>query len=104
VVLEVTEREFPYEIQRGVAVVDFFAPWCQPCRVVAPILEEVEKLYRKVNFVKVDVDACSSFIDSLKLKSVPTVVIFRDGLEVVRLLGLLDKAKYQAALDDVLAG
>ena len=78
-------------IKEGVAVVDFWANWCGPCRMLAPILDEVADKLTDVKFGKVDVDAAPGFAKQYKIMSIPNVCIFKDGELVDRIIGLCDE-------------
>lgn len=73
-------------------LVDFFATWCGPCKMLTPILEEVEKeKTNDVEFCKVDVDQSFDLAKSYGVMSVPTLILFKDGAEVERVIGLKNK-------------
>lgn len=84
-------------------VVDFFATWCGPCKKLSPTLDEVSKeLGEQVNIVKVDVDESEDFAMDYGIRSVPTVLFFKNGQQVDKFVGALPKseivAKIQAQL------
>ena len=89
-VKELNEKEFEDSVRKssGVVVVDFFATWCGPCRMLAPIMEEVSKQY---TVYKVDVDKCENLAMEFGIMSIPCVVAFKDGKEYNRALGLRPK-------------
>lgn len=73
---------------KGYALVDFWATWCPPCRMMAPVLESAEKqLGDKINFVKVDVDEQQQLAAEFDIMSIPTLVVFKDGKPVKRMSG-----------------
>lgn len=73
---------------KGYALVDFWATWCQPCRMMAPVLESAEQqLGDKINFVKVDVDEQQQLAAEFDIMSIPTLVVFKDGKPVKRMSG-----------------
>lgn len=81
--------DFEKEItnHKGYALVDFWATWCQPCRMMAPVLESAEQqLGDKINFVKVDVDE-QQLAAEFDIMSIPTLVVFKDGKPVKRMSG-----------------
>ena len=90
---EVTDEGFKALIQEGVTVVDFFAEWCGPCKNLAPILQAVAgELSGKVKFAKLDIDKSHATAKEFHVTSVPTLVLFKGGEEVNRLVGLRDEA------------
>ena len=75
----ITEKEFEKEINEGTVLVDFFATWCMPCRMMGQILEEVDReLNGKGKIVKVDVDQNENLARKFGVMSIPTIVLFKD--------------------------
>ena len=90
--------------QPGVMLVDFWATWCGPCRMIAPAIEQLAKEYDgKVLVGKVDVDQEPGLAAEYGVMSIPNVVIFKDGDQVDRKVGAMPKDAYAAALDEALA-
>lgn len=87
--LEITGEEFNDIIQNGhkLVVVDFFAEWCMPCVIMSPIIEDLSKEMKDVKFVKLNVDDNSKISGKYKVLSIPTLIIFKDGKEVGRIVG-----------------
>jgi len=84
-----TDDSFESEISKGVTLVDFHADWCGPCRMLAPVLEEVSKEIKgKASVGKVDIDKEQKIAAQFQITSVPTMILFKDGKEVNRLVGL----------------
>ena len=82
--------DFEKEIinHKGYALVDFWATWCPPCRMMAPVLESAEQqLGDKINFAKVDVDEQQQLAAEFDIMSIPTLVVFKDGKPVKRMSG-----------------
>ena len=80
--------EFEIINHKGYALVDFWATWCQPCRMMAPVLESAEKqLGSQINFAKVDVDEQQQLAAEFDIMSIPTLVVFKDGKPVKRMSG-----------------
>lgn len=82
----------------GITIVDFWAEWCGPCKKFGPIFEEVSESNPDVTFAKVDTEAEQQLAGSLGIMSIPTVMIFRDGIQLFAQPGALPKA----ALEDLL--
>jgi len=88
---KISEDHFESTIQKGVTLVDFYADWCGPCRVLTPHLETVAKeLAGEVSFVKLDVDQAQKVASTYQVTSVPTLILFKDGKEKGRIVGVRD--------------
>lgn len=88
----ITENEFENEIKEGVVLVDFFATWCGPCRMMSMILEEVEEEIKdKVKIVKVDVDENETLARKFGIMSIPTLILFVNGKLYEKHIGLWQK-------------
>ena len=84
-------------------LVDFWAPWCGPCRMVGPVLDEIAKEYAgRAKVVKVNVDEETAIAGSMGIRSIPTVALFRNGEVKDVLVGARPKAAFAAALDKAL--
>lgn len=86
------EKDFSSLIQ-DVAVVDFYANWCGPCKMFAPIFEEVSNDY-DINFIKIDVDNYQDIAREYGVMSIPTIILFKDGKEVKRNTGFMSKEDF----------
>lgn len=94
------ESNFDTTIANGVTVVDFFATWCMPCKMLSPIIEDLARdNYGKAIVAKVDIDLSESLAVRFSVESVPTIIIFKDGAEVERIIGFNQIAKLQNAID-----
>ncbi len=101
-VLAVTDGDFQNEVldHKGLAVVDFWATWCGPCRMVAPILDQLATEYAgKVKITKVDVDANQKTAATFGVRSIPTLLFIKDGKVVDQVVGALPKAQLQTYID-----
>lgn len=88
----------------GIAVVDFWAPWCGPCRMMEPILGEiaVEYAHRDVRVVKVNVDEAPDTAAEFGIRSIPTLVVFRHGEPLYEMVGLVSKPVLERELAELL--
>jgi len=92
--IEVTDEEFQEKVldSKTLVLIDFYAPWCAPCRVIATILEEIEKdLEDKVKIYKLNVDENNETANKYGVMSIPTLAIFKNGEVVNTTIGILSK-------------
>ncbi len=107
-ILEVTDANFEQEVLKSdvPVLVDMWAPWCGPCRMVGPVIDEIgQENAGKVRTCKLNVDDNPSTAATYGVTSIPTVLLFKDGAEVpsLRMVGVQPKDTYQSAVDKVLA-
>jgi thioredoxin 1 len=104
-VKHLTASDFYSEIASGPVLVDFWAGWCMPCKMLAPVIDEIDaEAGDKVKIAKVDVDAESAIAMEFGVMSIPTVILFKDGKELQRFVGVQPKETYMAALAPYLTG
>jgi thioredoxin 1 len=99
---EVTESNFQTEVLQSAQpiLVDFWAPWCGPCRQIAPLVQQLGKDYAgKVRVAKVNVDECPNVAAGYGVNSIPTLMIFKNGDVVERFVGVQPRSRLQTALD-----
>ena len=97
--LKLTFDSFDEAISSGRALVDFWAGWCMPCRMVAPIIDDLAEKYKgSVTVAKVDVDEENALAARFGVMSIPTVILFDNGVEVKRFVGVQTKEKYEKEL------
>lgn len=98
-VKKISEHQFEETIKKGVTLVDFYADWCGPCRMMTPHLETAaHALHGQVVIVKVDVDKAQQVASTYQVTSIPTLILFKDGKEVNRVVGLCDAKAIQALI------
>ncbi len=98
-VQEITDKSFTDKIASGVVMVDFWAPWCGPCRMVAPVLEDLQKeMGEKVAIVKMNVDENPETATQFGITSIPTLMVFKNGSMVDRTVGAAPKEHYKTLL------
>ena len=78
-----------FDIDNGISLVKFAATWCAPCKVVASTIQKVQPEFEGVKFQEIDVDDVPNLAKEYKIRSVPTVILFKDGVECTRLIGAL---------------
>ncbi|WNC46140.1 thioredoxin [Thermosynechococcus sp. GLH187] len=103
--LSVTDATFEEEVLNSdiPVLVDFWAPWCGPCRMVAPVVDEIANEYQgRVKVVKVNTDENSKVATDYGIRSIPTLMIFKGGQKVDILVGAVPKTKIEATLEQFL--
>lgn len=97
------ESTFDENIKSGVTLVDFWAPWCKPCKMQGPIIEEVSKeMQGKANICKLDIDESNSIARKYGIQSIPTLLIFKDGALVGSFVGVTNKQDIIEALNKLI--
>jgi len=91
---KVSDREFEQKVIRSdeIVLVDFYADWCGPCRTLAPVLDELAQETPDARIVKVNIDRSPKLAERYGVRSIPTVILFKDGRPVTRRTGLNSKA------------
>ena len=91
--IEVTEATFESEVLKSdkTVLIDFYADWCNPCKILSPILEEVARENPDIKLVKIDVDTNENLAYEYRAYSIPTLVVIKDGKEVTRAVGAMPK-------------
>ena len=98
-IINLTEGAFDQAIADGVTLVDFWATWCGPCRMIAPIVEELAAETEGVTFAKVNVDENADVAIGLGIQAIPTLYLFKDGKAVDKVVGVQSKQALKAMID-----
>ena len=104
-VMEITDDTFEREIVKSdkPVLVDFWAAWCAPCRAIAPVVQQLAESYNgKVKFAKIDIDSNQKVTVQYDVKSIPTLLLFREGKVAGQIVGAVPKAKIEDLIKKVL--
>jgi len=97
---EMTSQSFDETVAQGITLIDFWAEWCGPCKMIAPMIDELAAEYDgKVKVVKINIDNEADLAVRFNVNSIPTLLIIRDGEEAKRFIGVTSKSDIAAALD-----
>ena len=97
-VQKLNQNNFNNAIANGMTLVDFYADWCGPCRIVSPIVDEIAEERNDVTVGKVNVDDENALAMKYGVMSIPTLIVFKDGKEAARIVGARPKAAILAEL------
>ncbi len=102
--IELTEANFKDTIKDGVVLVDFWAPWCGPCRMIAPVIDELaEEFEGKAKICKVNTDEQPAIAAEYGIRSIPTILFFKNGELVDQMVGAASKGVFEEKLNSLLA-
>lgn len=101
-IIYLNDENYKAVLEKGVTLVDFYADWCGPCRAIAPVIEELaNELKGQVSIAKLDIDKAQNATAEFQVTSIPTLILFKDGQEKKRIVGLKDKASLKKLIESV---
>lgn len=99
-VKQISDATFNNEVEAGIVLVDFWAPWCGPCKIIAPILDELSaEIGDAAKIVKINVDDNPESASKYNVMSIPTLLVFKDGQLVDQMVGVQPKEKLKAVIE-----
>jgi len=100
-IVNATDQSFDQETSKGLVLVDFWAPWCGPCKMIAPVLEEIDsEMGDKLKIVKLDVDDNQETAAKYGVMSIPTLYLFKDGEVVDKVVGFRPKESLEELINN----
>lgn len=98
-VLHLSDENFNSEIESGVTLVDFYADWCGPCKMMEPVINQLaQEMKDRAKVAKLDIESAQSTTSQFDVTSIPTIIVFKDGKEVNRIIGVRDLESLKATL------
>ncbi len=104
-ILEIDDSSFEAEVMQAdkPVLVDFWAPWCGPCKAIGPIVEELAETFgEQIKFAKCNVDDSPITPSKFGIRAIPTLIFFKDGNVVNQITGMVARAKLESAINDIL--
>ena len=94
-----SKEEFDALVKEGLVLVDFFATWCGPCKMLSPVLEEIANENANLNVLKIDVDEVGDLAAAFAIQAIPTLILFKDGQQIAKRMGYLNKNQLLAFIN-----
>ena len=91
----INESEFINEVKEGLVLIDFYAEWCGPCRMLSPLLEQINNEDDEIKVVKVNIDNSTRLANYYQIQSIPTLVLLKDGQFINKMIGFNPKKKIE---------
>lgn len=88
-------KNFDEKIKEGYVVLDFFAPWCHPCKVFSPVFKKIAKKYKTIRFIKINVDKNKKLANQYSIRAMPTLIVLKDGKEIKRDAGFMNETMFE---------
>ena len=101
--IQLTQETFSKTVKQGIVLIDWWAAWCGPCRAFAPVFEKASEKYPDITFAKVDVDAEPALAARYGIRSIPTLIVVRNGAPVAAEAGVIGAEQLIGALDRLAA-
>ena len=99
-IIDLTSQNFQKQVANGNWIIDFWAAWCGPCKILSPIVDEAAKEMKDVKFGKINVDMEQDIAQEFEVMSIPTLIFFKDGEVVNRTVGVIEKEEIKSIADE----
>jgi len=94
-IVELDNENFDEEIKNGLVLVDFYASWCGPCKMMHPVINDIANNYSNLKIIKIDVDKHSEIARNYSVMSIPTIMLFKDGEIIEKNIGFISKEQLE---------
>jgi thioredoxin 1 len=96
--VNVTQASFKQTVEKGLVLLDFWAPWCGPCRMFGPIFERVSNLHPEATFAKINTESEPGIAQAFEISSIPTLMVIRDGVLLLKQPGMLPESALESLI------
>ena len=101
--MQLTDATFDSQVRTGTVLVEFWAQWCGPCHMLSPVLDEIDRERDDLTVLKINADENTATARDYQVMSLPTMLLFRDGVPIRQIVGARPKSRLLAELDDALS-